>query len=647
MDIRIKSIKLLNFKGQREATLELDGQNKSLLGANATGKTTMFDAFMWTLFGKDSKGAAQFDIKTLTPDGEVLWKLPHSATVELLVDGKLTTLRREYEEKWVKARGETEETFRGHEVNRFWNDVPCSAAEFDTKVAELCDESLFRLITNPAHFNSLDDKEKMRLLNTLEGNTTDEQFIASTPEFADFLHVLNGKTLDEYKRGLASKISRTNAEIESCHTRLDEVKRGVPEEQDWAEIELGIVECDGQIARIKELRADVAKQSEEQARVRMGIQSDINAESLRLQARKQEIREEVLSGYEERESKRREQIRRRESLCAQLQAIEKDQDKACDELTRLSEELEKLSGEYKAIHAEKFEFDDAAAVCPTCKQHLPVDDVEKLRQQLLENFNVDRARRLSENTRKGQSKSDELGRLEELIKKSTEEVARLDAEIANIETDPIMTEQLIAPDPQPFLDTDPVVREIQAKIDALRKRLDEVPATAVSTEYDAEERQWQTKKSELERKLYVRDTIAAAHKRIAELETSIKTNGQHLLDLERDAETIKEIKKAKALSVEARINSMFSLVRFKMVADQINGGDRQVCETTVGGVPYQSLNNAARINAGLDIINAFCRYHGITAPVFVDNAEAVNELMPMQSQVISLVVTTDKQLTVV
>ncbi len=199
MDIRIKSIKLLNFKGQREALLEFNGQNKSLVGANATGKTTMFDAFMWTLFGKDSKGSAQFDIKTLTPDGEVLWKLPHSVSVELLVDGKLTTLRREYEEKWVKARGETEETFRGHEVNRFWNDVPCSASEYDRKVAELCDESLFRLITNPAHFNSLEDKEKMRLLNTLEGNTTDEQFMAAG-EFADFLKVLDGKSANWRRR---------------------------------------------------------------------------------------------------------------------------------------------------------------------------------------------------------------------------------------------------------------------------------------------------------------------------------------------------------------------------------------------------------------------------------------------------------------
>ncbi len=128
MDIRIKSIKLLNFKGARTLSLEFNGENRTLSGANATGKSTVFDAFTWTLFGKDSRGATQFEIKTLSATGEVIARIPHAVTVELLVDGRAVTLRREYEEKWVKTRGETEETFRGHEVNRFWNDVPCTAA---------------------------------------------------------------------------------------------------------------------------------------------------------------------------------------------------------------------------------------------------------------------------------------------------------------------------------------------------------------------------------------------------------------------------------------------------------------------------------------------------------------------------------------
>lgn len=645
MDIRIKSIRLLNFKGQRNTTVEFDGQSRSIFGANATGKTTIFDAFTWALFGKDSKGAAQFNIKTLTPDGEIIWKLPHSVTVELLVDGKPTTIRRDFEEKWVKARGESEETFRGHEVSRFWNDVPCTAAEFDLKVAELCQESLFRLITNPAYFCSLDDKEKMRMLNALEGNTTDDQFMAATPEFADFLRVLDGKTLDEYKRELAGKIGRTKTEVEALHTRLDEVNHNLPEDQDWHEIELGIVECDAAIERLRWLQSDAAKRSEELGKERARVQDEINAAAFQLRARENAIREEVRDADYLRSAAKRELQGRLEGLRQEQAAINLNAAALKARREKLLARLKELTAEYKAIHALTFTFDEALGVCPACGQALPAVDVMATRQKMLERFNTDKADQMAANISDGSGVQAELKSNGDLLSKYEADYTAVTNKITELEADPVLRQETRTTDPAPVIDADGEVAALRAKIDKLRGQLDSIPATAVPADYAAEERGWQTKKSELERRLYVRTTIATAKARMAEIEASIKTNGQHLLDLECDAETIKQIQKAKALTVEARINSQFRMVRFKMVADQINGGDRQVCEATVDGVPYASLNNAARINAGLDIINAFCHYYGVTAPVFVDNAEAVNELMPMQSQVISLVVSKDKALT--
>jgi len=89
---------------------------------------------------------------------------------------------------------------------------------------------------------------------------------------------------------------------------------------------------------------------------------------------------------------------------------------------------------------------------------------------------------------------------------------------------------------------------------------------------------------------------------------------------------------------------MFSLVRFKLFETQINGGEVPTCEAMVNGVPFSSLNNAMRINTGLDIINAICNKNEVSAPIFIDNAEAVNELFQTNSQIIRLVVTTDKSL---
>ena len=643
MDIRIKSLHAVNFKGIRDLRLDFNGENRTLHGANATCKTSCFDAFTWTLFGKDSKGASAFEIKTLTPDGEVMWKLPHSVTVELLVDGKLTTLRREYEEEWVKQRGGTEEVFKGHKVNRFWNDVPCSAAEFDKKVAELCEESLFRLITNPAHFNSLDDKEKMRLLNTLEGNTTDEQFMAAS-EFADFLRVLDGKSLDEYKRELAAKMNKVNEDIKSSHTRLDEVKRGMPEEQDWAAIEAEIKECDTEITRLKGLQTDAAKQSEESGKARAKIQNDINTETEKLENRKRTMRSEARAEYNRLSDEKERLVERKRSLEKSLAESRRIFDESEKKNSDLSLKLSQLSEAYKRIHARVFEFDEASQVCPTCKQLLPAEDIENQRQILLENFNTDKARMLEENVKDGSRASEERESARRLIDHHDKEMARLNKEISEINANPLLSQTLEEPS-DPDFTADPEIATIQSRIDELRKKLDENPVAVSITSTAFEMQVQEAKKQELQKRLYVRGTIAEKRNRISEIENSIKTNGQTLTELERDANTIKEIQKAKALSVEARINSMFSIVRFKMVADQINGGDRQVCETTVGGVPYSSLNNAHRIMAGMDIITAFSRHFAVTAPVFVDNSEALNEVPAMDCQVICLRVTDDKTLT--
>lgn len=73
-----------------------------------------------------------------------------------------------------------------------------------------------------------------------------------------------------------------------------------------------------------------------------------------------------------------------------------------------------------------------------------------------------------------------------------------------------------------------------------------------------------------------------------------------------------------------------------------------MCETLYEGVPYGSgLNNAAKINVGLDIINTLSEHYGILAPIFVDNAEAVTKFINVDAQLISLVVSEkDKQLRV-
>ncbi len=56
--MKLQHIKLKNFKSypETEFNLSFDGI-KLVVGANADGKTTFFDAIIWCLYGKNQDGA--------------------------------------------------------------------------------------------------------------------------------------------------------------------------------------------------------------------------------------------------------------------------------------------------------------------------------------------------------------------------------------------------------------------------------------------------------------------------------------------------------------------------------------------------------------------------------------------------------------
>jgi len=87
MKLRLSKLTMRNFKGVKDFTLESpSGSSLFVYGANRAGKTTVADAVSWLLFGKDSAGQAQFEIKTLTETGEALHNLEHEVSATFVID---------------------------------------------------------------------------------------------------------------------------------------------------------------------------------------------------------------------------------------------------------------------------------------------------------------------------------------------------------------------------------------------------------------------------------------------------------------------------------------------------------------------------------------------------------------------------------
>ena len=136
--------------------------------------------------------------------------------------------------------------------------------------------------------------------------------------------------------------------------------------------------------------------------------------------------------------------------------------------------------------------------------------------------------------------------------------------------------------------------------------------------------------------------------RIAELEAEQKAVGQKISDQEQMIDLVEDFIRTKMNMISDKINGMFKIVSFKLFAEQINGGIKETCECTVNGVPLSSLNNGHRIVAGLDIIHSLSNLYGVSCPIFVDNAESINDfnVPEMDAQMIYLTVTDDKDLKV-
>lgn len=646
--IIIKEIHFVNFKGFRDKTIEFNDTLTSICGDNGTGKTSIFDGFTWLLFGKDSQDRKSFDLKPLDENNVAIPKLPHEVSAVLVVDGETIELCRRFNEKWVKRRGQAEEEFTGHEEERLYNNVPLSLKEWNEKISSLCSEQVFKFITNPFYFTSQKPDVQRAMLFRMAGEISDADIAAGNEDFTALLHGLTGKSMEEYKREIQAKKRKIKAEIEAIPDRIDERKRDIASlsEHDYDAIEKSITEKQKRLADLEAEILDLSKKNEAINKQRMESVKQLGSlkeKKLRLEF---EIEEQVTADY-------RKAVSQKNEIQSRIATLERNITTYNERLKNFKQTIEdckaireKLIKEWKKINAETISFNENDFICPTCKRQLDIDDIEKKQQEMTENFNANKSARLEENNSKGQANKRKIEDAELAIKTTEQDIEKATAEIEALKASEAYNIQTEKPDARPTIEANAEYQKLTEEIAAKENELSE-NENAPRLSDEEQRKSISALKSEIEslkRILANKDTIRRNNERIAELEAQYKTGAQELAYIEQTEFTIAAFNKARIEAIDKRINGLFSLVRFKMFEQQINGGEIETCEAVVNGVPFSGQNNAMRINMGLDIINAICKFEGITAPIFVDNSESINDILPTSSQMIRLVVTRDKEL---
>ena len=644
-DIRLIKLNLLNFKGIRDLEINFNDNVTTISGRNGSGKTTVMDSFVWLLFGKDTLDRKQFNIKTLDENGKAIEKLPHEVTAILSINGEEVKLCRRYNEIWRRTRGESEPKFAGHEEERLYNDVPCNTSEWAEKINAIVSEENFKYLTNPSYFPTRKPDEQRRKLLEMAGQITDEDVAAGKPEFVELLAKLKGKTMDEYKREISNKKKNMKEEAEGIPPRIDERKRSIPQAEDWKAIEDEIGEKEEEIASIEKQQSDVMAGYNEADKKRQEIAGEISAQETKKQKHISDIKSAASKKYYDdlqAQNERKNLIKTKEyDLETKLGTLKSLREHLEERQKRIAE----LRTQWSEIKARQIQFDPNEFVCPTCKRQFDIEDIEKKQAELEGNFNLKKAADLKANTEEGKKVSNEIKAAENKISGLENEIEALRNEINNLKAEKM--DEVKEPDTTQAIAEDDELKQIDAKIKQLETDLGkpaEKPDTSALQQRKAELNKTIT---DLKIRLGKREEIAKVNERIGELETQFKTLNDSISELEGIEFTMQEFSKRKSSLIGNRVNGLFQLVKFKMFDTQVNGAEVETCVATVNGVPYNDgLNQAMRVNAGIDIINAISKHIGVSAPIFIDQAESINELIHTDSQLVRLMVTEDPILTI-
>lgn len=651
--IILKSLALVNFKGVRDFSIAFNDGITTVCGDNGTGKTTLYDAYLWLLFGKDSTGRSDgangFNVKTTGEDGKPIYRLEHSVTAVLEVDGKEIKLQRSLVEKWQKVNGTTDEVMKD-ETQYFINDVRTGTKkEYQAEISEIIPEDVFRMITNPYYFTSLSAETQKDMLLEMVGNIDDEEVASTDPDFLALLDQINGTSLAKWAREIAAKKKACNDALATIPASIETAQKLMPESEEWAVLEKQLKEVQDRVKEIDAQIADKSALNDEAYKRKMALMKQQADKRIKLQDRENTIRMETNAAHNKALSDIQQMENELSINQKNLDSYRNDKMNVDGKIDELNGKLVEMREQFKAVAKEQFpEPSGDVLVCPTCGEPYKGENLENAIAKLRGNFEQSKSKRQKDIQTKGKQYKAEYDKAVEQQTKLTGLIAKLEDDALEIKGNITIKKNNIpvAGNADEAIANDKECIGLRNDIAEIANQLQvEVPQADVS-ELQSEKADRNAAIAEINKRLGKRAMIERVNKEIADLEEKRIANNQAKADLEKWEDVYLRFQKAKDEVLMQRINGLFNVVSFSFVKEQKNGGEKVTCYCTVNGVPYADVNACGKVNAGLDIINAICATKGISAPIFIDNRESFNQIVPTISQIVNLKVSNDKQLTI-
>ena len=643
-DYRLERLTLRNFKGVVDFSIDARADDREVRGDNATGKTTFRDAIFWLTTGKDSAGRANFEVKTLESSGEATHGLEHEV-VAVFVDDDGTgdsrlVLQRTYHEDWRKKRGQAEREFSGHSADYVVNDVPVQKKEFDAVVAEtLGSERELRLLMDPEYFSdALAWKDRRAVLLDVCGDVSDDDVIASSDTLSDLGPLLVGVSPEAIRAAGGSPVDALRRQLAAAKRKANETLSDIPVRIDEKQRELSTfkrVDIEALTTRETELKVSLGALQEERTQIMFG---GAIAEARKcLSVAESDLQIAETDARSARDDAAQEVYVKVTGARALFDACDRKVTLRAGSLRDHEGAAQATREQIAALEVQRTEAEteyEGETSCPACGQDLPADRVDAAR----EHFNMQKAARLRA--------------IDDLLERERIAIEAIDVSIqeaeASVEEARRTRDDASERKVMLVLEHDEALSKGFVVPDALQNAVDEAASALEAVRGGAEDA-----RTAIDSKITTlseeRDAISAAiaetarrsqiGDRISELESEKRRLGAQFEEYERQLYMTEEFVRRKVSLLEDRINERFTVAQFKLFDEQVQGGLVECCETTVNGVPFgTNLNHGARVLVGLEIIDVLQQHFDKRLPVFVDQAESVTTLPPMDCQMIRLVV---------
>lgn len=659
--IQFKKLRLLNFCGIRNAEYEFGDELTIIKGKNGLGKSTIANAILYTLFGKDINGNS-LDIKTFDKDHNIIREIPHEVELTVRVhcigeegaSNQVIILKRKLTDSWDVDK--CTNTYK-----YFVNGDICTANDYCNVVDSICPYDAFRLCSSSRHFVCLSWQEQRNKLQALVGNISTDDITQGDEKFDFVVEALRKQDIDKYVHHLKYSRKEVQDQLDSVPIRLEELNKSLPKAQDWEALAT-------EKAQLNEKLVELANKIQE---IRTGGADKVRLDAIRkkidfAEKRKRNMEQSAMNLATEQATKHQSDVitvniaaTKAQSLVDDLKATmrgyteseihAKDKKEECErKVADINNRLDELSKSRWSWNAED-------GICPHCGQPLPAEDVERIKKESKDRFNERKSnasKKIQEEFNGIQQEyTDAKNLLEKLdndrmvttnqLVKANKTLKETEFKKREVDAEKPKTYEQILAEKEEYQQVVKELADLQAELD---KPSETEETSKMLTELEKEREPIGIRYNEVLELLGKKEAFDRITARIAEINEDKLTYRAQLDELDKQLDVVREYNQKADQLLEDRVNEHFRFVKWSMFKTNLKGEREATCECYHDGVPYRRLNTAAKVNAGIDIAYTFAKYNEIEVPMLLDECESVNHPICRGGQQIRMVVTTDDEL---